>query len=227
MQHKMLKLSTLAILIAGATGANAAVYKVVEVTDASDVESLQYFPTANTSNNSVEFYGQGIKASEPGANCFDTASTSCTPDDYTVVGESRKGTAGINYRDTIAFLTDNYQHLNDRYEFERYCNDNLGFNTCDVWSEEQYYGLAYNRDDVKDRTGLGGLQREQAAWSLGYYSNALPIVNGERITTFANTAASYDDAAELGTIIDDGSHLTPNTVVNGIVAGTGADYVYG
>lgn len=229
MQHKMLKLSTLAILIASATGANAAVYKVVEVTDISGAESLQYFPTANTSSNAVEFYGQGIEASEPAANCFDATSTTCTPDDYTVVGESRRGTDGINYRDTIAFLTDNYQHLNDRYEFERYCNDNLGFNTCNVWSEEQYYGLAYNRDNVKDRTGLGGLQREQAAWSLGYYSNASPIVYGETLSTFANSADGYSDAdkAVLGTIVDSGSHVTPNSVVNGIVAEAGTDYVYG
>lgn len=227
MQHKMLKLSTLAMLIASATGANAAVYKVVPVTDVSGIESLQYFPTANTSNNSVEFYGQGIEASDPAANCF--TSTSCTPDDYTVVGESRRGTDGINYRDTIAFLTDNYQHINDRSEFERYCNDNLGFNTCNVWSEEQYYGLAYNRDNPKDRTGLGGLQREQAAWSLGYYSNASPIVYGETLSTFANSADGYSDAdkAVLGTIIDSGSHVTPNSVVNGIVADAGTDYVYG
>jgi uncharacterized protein DUF3466 len=223
----MLKLSTLAILIAGATGANAAVYKVVPVTDVSGIESLQYFPTANTSNNSVEFYGQGIEASDPAANCF--TSTSCTPDDYTVVGESRRGTDGINYRDTIAFLTDNYQHLNDRYEFERYCNDNLGFNTCKVWSEGQYYGNAYNRDNVKDRTGLGGLQREQAAWYLEYFSNASAIVYGESLSTFANSADGYSDAdkAVLGTIIDSGSHVTPNSVVNGIVAEAGTDYVYG
>ncbi|MEH6533296.1 MAG: DUF3466 family protein [Photobacterium frigidiphilum] len=235
MQHKMLKLSTLAMLIAGATGANAAVYKVVEVTDVSDVESLQYFPTANTSNNAVEFYGQGIKASAPAtdstpaANCFDATSTTCTPDDYTVVGESRRGTDGINYRDSIAFLTDNYQHLNDRYEFERYCNDNLGFNTCDVWSEGQYYGNAYNRDQPNDRTGLGGLQREQAAWYLEYFSNASPIVDGESLSTFANSADGYSDAdkAALGTMIDSGSHVTPNSVVNGIVAEAGTDYVYG
>ncbi|PSV43162.1 DUF3466 family protein [Photobacterium indicum] len=227
MQHKMLKLSTLAILIAGATGANAAVYKVVQVTDTSGAESLQYFPTANTSSNSVEFYGQGIEATSTSQNCF---TTDCgDADEYKVVGESRRGTDGINYRDTIAFLTDNYQHINDRNEFERYCNDNLGFNTCNVWSEAQYYGNAYNREQADDRTGLGGLQREQAAWSLGYYSNASAIVYGETLSTFANSADGYSDAdkAVLGTIIDSGSHVTPNSVVNGIVAEAGTDYVYG
>ncbi|MGF1869957.1 DUF3466 family protein [Photobacterium indicum] len=225
MQHKMLKLSTLAILIAGATGANAAVYKVVQVTDISGAESLQYFPTANTSNNSVEFYGQGIEATSTSQNCF---TTDCgDADEYKVVGESRRGTDGINYRDTIAFLTDNYQHINDRNEFERYCNDNLGFNTCNVWSEAQYYGNAYNREQADDRTGLGGLQREQAAWSLGYYSNASAIVYGESLNTFANSAASYDDVADLGTIVDKGTHVTTNSVANGTVADAGTDYVYG
>ncbi len=235
MQHKMLKLSTLAMLIAGATGANAAVYKVVEVTDASDIESLQYFSTVNTSNNSVEFYGQGIEdSSTTPQNCFTTDCGDAS--EYKVVGESRRGTDGINYRDTIAFLTDNDQHVNNRADLEQYCNNYLGFNTCDVWARSQYYGNNYNRDNNQDLSGFGGLQKEQSAWSLNYYSNASSIVqvdganNFARVGTFASNENGYstDKKNALGSIVDTSNHLTTNSIANGVgQLVDGKEFVYG
>ncbi|WP_232573627.1 hypothetical protein [Photobacterium phosphoreum] len=46
MPHKMLKLSTLAILIAGASQANAAVYTVVPVDQNSTLKDQPYFDKA-------------------------------------------------------------------------------------------------------------------------------------------------------------------------------------
>ncbi|PSU48309.1 GlyGly-CTERM sorting domain-containing protein [Photobacterium frigidiphilum] len=209
MQHKMLKLSTLAMLIASATSANAAVYKVVEVPADSAVGSQDYYGM-NTADT-FEIYGQGITQSSSSDNCFDPSGT-CNSSNYTVFGESRLGTDGVSYRDEIPYLTDNYQHAIDYNGIYRYCIDNLGFNTCDVWAETQYYGKGFNRDDIKDRTGFGGLQREQAAWSRSYSANAYPLVDGSIIDTFATSQTPIADAG-LGAQVVNSS----NAVVNGIV----------
>lgn len=212
MQHKMLKLSTLAILIAGATGANAAVYKVVEVPADSAVGSQDYYGM-NTADT-LEVYGQGITQSAAGDNCFDSSGTgTCNLSSYTVFGESRLGTDGVSYRDEIPYLTDSYQHAIDYDGIYRYCTENLNFNTCDVWAEARYYGKNYDRNNVvKGRVGFGGLQREQAAWSRSYSANAYPLVDGFIIDTFATNQTPIADAG-LGARVVNSS----NAVVNGIV----------
>ncbi|HIF9348690.1 TPA: DUF3466 family protein [Photobacterium damselae] len=214
MQHKMLKLSTLAVLIAGVTQAQAAVYKVVEVATAknqANALATDYYPNHERSgsvdqdkNNAVEFYAQGIAQ------------------DGTVVGNSRFGNDGINYSDVVAFHMDNEQRINDVSELRRYCDDNLGFNTCNVWAEMRYYGKNYNRNDVEDGTGFGGLRTEQAAWWNGYFANALPFVYGQEkyLSTFAGDASRYADQDKLGSIVDGGDHVTTNAMVLGALDST-------
>ncbi|HIF9365330.1 TPA: DUF3466 family protein [Photobacterium damselae] len=209
MQHKMLKLSTLAVLIAGVTQAQAAVYKVVEVAtpdNQSNALATDYYPNHDRSgstdqfkNNAVEFYAQSIAQ------------------DGTVVGNSRFGNDGINYSDVVAFHMDNYQRINDYNELYRYCRENLGFNTCDVWAEMRYYGKNYNRNEADDGTGFGGLRTEQAAWWNGYFANTLPFVYGQTnyLSTFAGDASRYADQDKLGSIVDGGDHVTANAMVLG------------
>ncbi|MDX1301743.1 DUF3466 family protein [Photobacterium sp.] len=216
MQHKTLKLSTLAMLIAGATQANAAVYQVVEVDADSAVGTQEYF--GQNTADTFEVYGQGITESATGENCFADGGT-CNATNYKVFGESRFGTDGTNYRDEFPFLTDNYQRVNDYLSLLSYCNANLGSNTCDTWAQAQYYGKNYNRDDVNDRSGFGGLQREQAAWSRGYFANAYPLVEGSVIDTFASSPSADQSVTDLGTRIA----YSSNAVVNGITG----DYQYG
>ncbi|MCG3811214.1 DUF3466 family protein [Photobacterium damselae] len=218
MQHKMLKLSTLAVLIAGVTQAQAAVYKVVEVATAknqANALATDYYPNHERSgsvdqdkNNAVEFYAQGIAK------------------DGTVVGNSRFGNDGINYSDVVAFHMDNEQRINDVSELRRYCDENLGFNTCNVWAEMRYYGKNYNRNDVEDGTGFGGLRTEQAAWWNGYFANALPFVYGQEkyLSTFAGDASRYADQDKLGSIVDGGDHVTTNAMVLGALD---SNIVYG
>ena len=227
MQHKTLKLSTLAMLVASATQANAAVYKVVEVDGTSSgVGSLQYYDK-NTSDvqERVEFYAQGIESSGT-ESCF---VQSCADDSYSVFGESRLGTDGINYRDEVAFSYDNRQEYNDLFSLNSYCVNNLGFNTCDVWARTQYYGLNYNDKDLQDGTGFGGLHREQVAWNENYYSNAFPLMESSgalsRVDTFAEDASAYSAQAALGDIVT--THETTNGVVNSIGSYSGGDYQLG
>lgn len=206
--------------------ANAAVYQVVEISDNSDVSSLAYY--SKSTSDVVEFYGQAIEASENGVSCF---SSDCDQaDDYTVVGESRFGSDGSNLRDAMPYLMDNTQHINDLYGLESYCSSYIGFNTCDSWANQQYYGVGYNTNDVTDGSGYGGLQREQAAWDNGYYANTLPFVAGIRINTFANEADNYvvDDIEQsLGAIENNSWYLSADAVVNGLVNFNGTDYAFG
>ncbi|GAB3531724.1 DUF3466 family protein [Photobacterium alginatilyticum] len=230
MQHKTLKLSTLAVLIASVTQANAAVYQVVEVDGASSgVGSLQYY-SKNTSDvqSRVEFYAQGV-ASSGSENCF---TQSCDASTYAIFGESRLGSDGINYRDEVPFISDNRQESNDYFSLRSYCINNLGFNTCDDWANTAYYGLNFNEENVQDGSGFGGLHREHVAWNENFYSNAFPLTEAtagalSRVTTFAEDASSYDPAtvAALGTKVS--THETTNGVVNRIGQFSGNDFQLG
>ncbi|MGF1684233.1 DUF3466 family protein [Photobacterium minamisatsumaniensis] len=234
MQHKTLKLSTLAILIAGATHANAAVYRVVEVNaaDASkEVANNQYFPEVTRDlQDNIRLYGQGVFSSSSTTSCF---TEECSDTDYQVFGESRFGSDGINYRDEVAFITDNYQEVNDVYDLERYCDRNIGPNTCENWAFTQYYGEYYNDKKREDRTGLGGLVRELEAWTNNYYSNATGMVEQSNVMTtvssFADEENSYAElAGVLGTIVDSaGQHKSTNSVVNDIGEAALGEYQLG
>ncbi|WP_232597653.1 hypothetical protein [Photobacterium phosphoreum] len=77
MPHKMLKLSTLAILIAGASQANAAVYTVVPVDQNSTLKDQPYFDKAQ-SGAPLLYSSTGIQDSGTDASCF---SGDCASDD--------------------------------------------------------------------------------------------------------------------------------------------------
>ncbi|MGF1736752.1 DUF3466 family protein [Photobacterium satsumensis] len=230
MQHKTLKLSALAVLVAGATGANAAVYRVVEVTDSSNVTTQSYYSNLESQiNQKVEFYGQGITASAASDNCF---SGNCNEADYSVFGESRFGADGINYRDEVPFILDNLQRINDEDRLYSYCDRNLGPNTCREWARTQFYGKGYNTNDISDRSGFGGLVREQEAWSKNFFSNATAVSGSGSFTevdTFADDQAKYDpDAvAALGSIVDSGNHKTTNSVINAQGTAAAGEYTLG
>ncbi|MGF1717916.1 DUF3466 family protein, partial [Photobacterium chitinilyticum] len=217
MQHKTLKLSTLAMIIASVTQANAAVYQVVEVEGTSSgVGSLQYY-SKNTSDvqKRVEFYAQGV-VSSGSENCF---TQSCTASSYAIFGESRFGSDGINYRDEVPFISDNRQEVNDFSRLRSYCVNNLGFNTCDDWANVAYYGIGFNEENAQDGSGFGGLHREQVAWNENFYSNAFPLTEAtagslSRVKSFAEDVSGYDSttAAALGNKVS--THETTNGVVN-------------
>lgn len=219
MQHNTLKLSTLAILIAGATSANAAVYKVVEIDADTTVASRDYFPEnvdQNKARSQIEYHGQGISPSADGENCF--VSGGCSSDNYQVFGESRFGAEGLRMRDVVPFISDNYQEINDEDRLYRYCDRNLGPNTCDTWARSEFYGKGYNTNDIGDRSGLGGLVREQEAWTKNFYANSQALLtNGNQfsvVETFASDSANYSASAALGDLVAD--RETSNSVLTNL-----------
>ncbi|MGR2767382.1 DUF3466 family protein [Photobacterium ganghwense] len=230
MQHNTLKLSTLAILIAGATSANAAVYKVVEIDADPTVASRDYFPEnvdQNKARNQIEYHGQGISPSADGENCF--VSGGCSSDNYQVFGESRFGAEGLRMRDVVPFISDNYQEINDEDRLYRYCDRNLGPNTCDTWARSEFYGKGYNTNDIGDRSGLGGLVREQEAWTKNFYANSQALLtNGNQfsvVETFASDSANYSASAALGDLVAD--RETSNSVVTHVGDLSGQPYELG
>ncbi|MCD9544224.1 DUF3466 family protein [Photobacterium carnosum] len=242
MPHKMLKLSTLAILIAGASQASAAVYTVVPVDNGNKniskvIKDLDYFSEAQANANEIPIsvFSTGIKASVDGENCFIDKCVEVVNGqtvvlkNYGVTGAARRGTQGTPINDTVAY-NQNDQHVNDFSELEQYCDANLNIGYCSnvqegymSWAGMQYFGDNYNPNASMSNEGVGGLQKKQAAWKNDYYSNSFALDDGKHITSFAdlgkdNYSGSKKD--KLGTIID---HPTTDAVANGIVG----DYVYG
>ena len=217
MPHKMLKLSTLAILIAGASQASAAVYTVVPVDQNSTLKDQPYFNTAQ-SGASLLYSSTGIQESGTDVSCF---SADCTTEAYKVTGEARRGTEGTPIADTTPY-NQNSQDIVNQSQLRSYCDNNLGYGICDIWAENQFFGRDYADNDEWNGQGLGGLQKKQAAWVNGYHSNSQGLVDGTPVNTFATDAVNYDGTqkANLGSIIAD----TTDSIVKGTV---GTDFAYG
>ncbi|MCD9496172.1 DUF3466 family protein [Photobacterium carnosum] len=217
MPHKMLKLSTLAILIAGASQASAAVYTVVPVDQNSTLKDQPYFDKAQ-SGASLLYSSTGIQDSGSDSSCF---TADCKSETYKVTSEARRGTEGTPIADTTPY-NQNSQDIVNQFQLRTYCDKNLGYGTCDIWAENQFFGRDYADNDEWNGQGLGGLQKKQAAWVNGYHSNAQGLVNGAPVNTFATDVVNYDGTqkANLGDIIAN----TTDTLVKGTV---GTDFVYG
>ncbi|SMY33099.1 DUF3466 family protein [Photobacterium andalusiense] len=224
MPNKILKLSTLAILIAGASQANAAVYTIVPVAndDSAGVKQLanqDYFAEAQANANStpITLSSTGIKQSAVDANCF--TDTNCTVDDYTVTSVAKRGSEGTPIADTTPY-NQNRQDITTLSQLDNYCSNNLGYGICDIWAKNQYFGDEYTDGNEQDGQGLGGLQKKQAAWTKGYYSNIVALVNDQRIATKADEFSGYTEQqkkAGLVSIDSTDDHFTTDAIVNGVV----------
>ncbi|MCP4957107.1 MAG: DUF3466 family protein [Photobacterium aquimaris] len=217
MPNKILKLSTLAILIAGASQANAAVYTVVPVDQNSTLKDLPYFDNAQ-SGAPLVYSSTGIQDSGTDASCF---TADCTTEAYNVTSKASRGSEGTPIADTTPY-NQNSQDITTQSQLRYYCENNLGYGICDSWADNQFFGRDYSEDDVWNGQGLGGLQKKQAAWINGYHSNTQGLVDGIPTTSFASTIAGYDGTQKenLGSIVAN----TTDSIVKGAV---GTDFVYG
>ncbi|WP_419208401.1 DUF3466 family protein [Photobacterium leiognathi subsp. mandapamensis] len=225
MPHKMLKLSTLAILVAGASQASAAVYTIepVSTAGADQLAAQEYFPSAqaNADSTPVSMFTTGIKPSVEGENCF---TGNCNAGSYDVAGTARRGTQGAPLSDAVAF-NQNRQFVNDLSGLYNYCRDDLGYNTCDVWARSEYFGYGYNVDDEQSGQGLGGLQHIQQTWKNNYHSNAVALDNGAAITTKADDASAYPEQG-IGTLQDKTTDATLEGIAGNYSFGTSSSAVF-
>ncbi|WP_318445929.1 DUF3466 family protein [Photobacterium leiognathi] len=225
MPHKMLKLSTLAILVAGASQASAAVYTIepVSTAGADQLAAQEYFSSAQTNADStpVSMFTTGIKPSAEGENCF---TGNCNAGSYDVAGTARRGTQGAPLSDAVAF-NQNRQFVNDLSGLYNYCRDDLGYNTCDVWARSEYFGYGYNVDDEQSGQGLGGLQHIQQTWKNNYRSNAVALDNGAAVTTKADDASAYPEQG-IGTLQDKTTDATLEGIAGNYSFGTSSSAVF-
>ncbi|WP_228767309.1 DUF3466 family protein [Vibrio hibernica] len=158
MSKTTFKLTFIAASLLAAQSASAAIYNVVEVTPKI---------TAN------QYYGSAIESKEIDATtdpkdptqlgCFGT--NQCDEKDYVLAGDTRNGTEGIPYKDEVPFKVDNTFTYLDRDDLKRYCYNQLGYDTCEGWADDQWYGGG--------NKSAGGLERERDAFSqANYKSNA-------------------------------------------------------
>ncbi|WP_318484339.1 DUF3466 family protein [Photobacterium leiognathi] len=229
MPHKMLKLSTLAILVAGASQASAAVYDIVPVDKGNEeisktVKDQDYFleAQANANKTPVSVFTTGIKPSAEGDNCF--TGNNCNAGSYDVAGTARRGTQGAPLSDAVAF-NQNRQFVNDLSGLYNYCLDGLGYNTCKVWARSEYFGYGYNVDDEQSGQGLGGLQHIQQTWKNNYHSNAVALDNGAAVTTKADDASAYPEQG-IGTLQDKTTDATLEGIVGNYSFGTSSSAVF-
>ncbi|OBU12823.1 hypothetical protein AYY19_07850 [Photobacterium aquimaris] len=217
MPNKILKLSTLAILIAGASQASAAVYTVVPVDQNSTLKEQPYFDYAQ-SGAPLEYSSTGIQDSGTDASCF---TADCKTEAYNVTSKASRGTEGTPIADTTPY-NQNSQDITTQSQLRSYCENNLGYGICDIWADNQFFGRDYSENDVWNGQGLGGLQKKQAAWINGYHSNTQGLVDGAPVNTFAEDDAKYD-----GTQKDNLGHIIANTTDTLVKGTVGTDFVYG
>ncbi|RJX72819.1 DUF3466 family protein [Vibrio sinensis] len=136
MSSKLFKLSVVAASVATTFGAQAALYKVVEISESQN-------NTYGLGGYDTEYYGTAIEQGEivgQALGCFDGA-VPCP--DFKIAAETRNWPAGISYREEVPFAMDNsfiYADYNEAADFEYYCDNQLGYATCDEWGVEQFNG---------------------------------------------------------------------------------------
>lgn len=216
----MLKLSTLAILVAGASQASAAVYTIEPVAQDND-STLASQPYLVQSDRALTYVSTSIESSGSDASCF---TTDCTNNTYKVTGQALRGSQGKPIEETVAYNA-NDQHVNDLSSLDNYCRYNLGYKSCEDWAKREFFGLGYTDEQEWEQPGLGGLQKKSAAWVKGYSSNSQGLVDGTPVTTFASDSAKYDGSQKdnLGSFFNDSAEESIDSTVNGVVG----DFVYG
>ncbi|MEZ8727653.1 DUF3466 family protein [Vibrio cyclitrophicus] len=123
------KLTTVAALVFAATNANAALYKVVEVTPsitgASEIFGVAIQPATVTGTES----------------CFTTGTVGGVAcDSFKLAGETRNTLEAVSYREEVPFAMDApFQYIQERDDFENYCNRELGYSTCESWADNRWY----------------------------------------------------------------------------------------
>ncbi|WED22910.1 DUF3466 family protein [Vibrio sp. JC009] len=166
----------------------AALYRIVESDSPTDTE---------------ESYGIGIGEETGTIDCFED---SCGDNDYELVGDTLNGTDGLSYKEEVAFGIGNRFNYLDYSDLESYCENDLGYSTCDSWAENHWYG---NTD-----TGIGGLENEREAYyEADYQTNATTYTDDGYTITF--TPDSGDDSPSALSS-DDFVSGTDDKVVNAI-----------
>ncbi|WP_413283208.1 DUF3466 family protein [Vibrio sp. MA40-2] len=193
------KLSLSVSLLTFALPSYSALYRVIEVTSPTD---------------SVESYGIAVEPSENNSDCF---STECSDDSYSFAGETFNGTEGFSYKEEVPFAIDNGFYYLDYDDIEDYCDEELGYSTCESWAYNHWYG---NTD-----TDIGGLQNEREAYyTTDYQTNNTAFYDTDTLTFVPDSGSSAPSESDYYySFVED----TNDKVVNTLADLNGTDYVIG
>ncbi|MEZ9523373.1 DUF3466 family protein [Enterovibrio norvegicus] len=117
-----------------------------------------------------------------------SAATAIAADSSKIAVEVLNGPVGLNYSEEMPYMVDEEHFINSYDDLDNYCDNYLGYNTCDAWADEQWYGIKATGEvcDIEDSEQVcdGGLKKEIDAWNNGYTSNSTASVDGTRANPF-------------------------------------------
>ncbi|MGF1770631.1 DUF3466 family protein [Enterovibrio makurazakiensis] len=154
------------------------------------------------------------------------AATAISPDGSEVAVEVLSGPVGLNYSQELPYMVDVEHFINSQDDLYRYCRDYLGYNTCDTWADERWYGIQASgtvcKSDDAEQSCLGGLKKEIDAWSQGFASNSEAIL-GSAVNPFGAGVAS----PPAGTVNADSTNVVINSITaNGSPVGASSSPYY-
>ena len=140
MSKTIFKLSSVTLALMGSFSVNAAIYNIVEIDESKD-------NTHGLGGYTTEYYGTAVEqGTNPNATlgCFGGA---CTSAGFKISAETRNWKEGISYREEVPFAMDNsFIYPDSQSEFESYCSNELGYETCSSWAEERWAGYQKELD---------------------------------------------------------------------------------
>jgi len=140
MNSKMFRLSLISSAILVTTQVSAAIYDVVEVVPSTSYDYVSSFGVAiepaTTDSASDNCFVSSTITGDSGKSC----------DSYTLAGETRlsainAGLAvdGLSYREEAPFaMNRQFSLIQDQDDFENYCDDQLGYSTCEQWASVRW-----------------------------------------------------------------------------------------
>jgi hypothetical protein len=211
------KLTAIAMMVGSSMSANAALYQVIEVSPEvnGDVVDYQTAYGVAIQQGDVEDASTG---SPFALGCFD-ATAGCTADTFKLAIETRttplsagQAVDGISYREEVPFAMDSrFTYLDDRDDFENYCLNNLGYNTCETWSVVNF--VPWENERFKDFTSnaLAFVEGDSTAYE-NEYNNVINSLTSGGEAVGNQSVISADDSSTLETRNTVVAPYTPNIV---------------
>ncbi|MEZ8142495.1 DUF3466 family protein [Enterovibrio sp. FF113] len=141
------------------------------------------------------------------------AATAISPNGGKVAVEVLSGPVGLNYSQELPYMVDVEHFINSYNDLDSYCFNYLGYNTCDTWANEQWYGIkasgeVCDSEDYDANICTGGLNKEIDAWHAGYTSNSVATLDGSQVNPFGSGVS--------GTTLTNPNTDSTNVVVNAV-----------
>jgi hypothetical protein len=211
MKKRILQLTLASMAVSAALDAQAALYTVVEVT-----------PTPLTDYS--ESYGSAIAPSSAGVSCF---SSDCAQGEAYSMGVSTlKRATGIDYKRVVPFGMDSaFRYVDSRDGFLSYCQEQLGYQTCEAWADANWAGYAPElAGDYAN--GRAAVEPSGRAFEVNTSINAL-TAGGEAIGN-SREGKTYRNRAFVGNTLLGLPSDTPEAVTSqAFHQDSSAQYVFG